>query len=50
MLYINGYGHDSGFSTKQRETLDDIGSLDMPEEHKVLVMIIGRANWIRKVF
>ena len=49
MLSINGYGHDSGFSTGQRETLDDIVSLDLPE-HEVLVMIIGRADWIRKVF
>ena len=50
MLSINGYGHDSGFNTGQRETLDDIVSLDSPDKHKVLVMIIGRADWIRKVF
>ena len=50
MLSINGYGHDSGFSTGQRETLDDIVSLDLPDEHEVLVMIIGRADWIRIVF
>ena len=50
MLSIDGYGHDSGFSTGQRETLDDIVSLDLPDEHEVLLMIIGRADWIRKVF
>ena len=50
MLSIDGYGHDSGFSTGQRETLDDIVSLDLPDKHKVLVMIIGIADWIRKVF
>ena len=50
MLSIDRYGHDSGFSTGQRETLDDIVSLDLPDEHEVLVMIIGRADWIRKVF
>ena len=50
MLSIDRYGHDSGFSTGQRETLDDIVSLDLPDKHKVLVMIIGRADWIRKVF
>ena len=50
MLSLDGYGHDSGFTTGQREKLDDIVSLDLPNEHKVLVMIIGRADWIRKVF
>ena len=50
MLSIDGYGHDSGFSTGQRETLDDIVSLDFPDKHKVLVMIIGRGDWIRIVF
>ena len=50
MLSIDGYGHDNGFSTGQRETLDDIVSLDLLDEHEVLVMIIGRADWIRKVF
>ena len=50
MLSIDGYGHDSCFSTGQRETLDDIVSLDLPDKHKVLVMIIGRADWIRIVF
>ena len=50
MLSIDGYGHDSGFSTGQRETLDDIVSLDLPEEHEVLVMIIGIVDWIRRVF
>ena len=50
MLSLDGYGLDNGFSIGQRETLDDIVSLDLPEEHKVLVMINGRANWIRKVF
>ena len=50
MLSINGYGHDSGFSTGKRETLDDIVSLDLPDEHEVLVMIIRRADWIIKVF
>ena len=50
MLSIDGYGHDSCFSTGQRETLDDIVSLDLLDKHKVLVMIIRRADWIRKVF
>ena len=50
MLSIDGYGHDSGFSTGQRETFDDIVSLDLSDKHKVLVMIIGIADWIRKVF
>ena len=50
MLSIDGYGHDSGFSTGQRETLDDIVSLDSLVKHKVLVMIIGRADWIIIVF
>ena len=50
MLSIDGPRHDNGFSTGQRETLDGIVSLDLPDKHKVLVMIIGRADWIRKVF
>lgn len=48
MLSLDGYGHDSGFSTGQRETLDDIVFLGLPDEHKVLVIIIGRVDWIRK--
>ena len=50
MLSIDGYGHDSGFNIGQRETLDDIVSLDLLDKHNVLVMIIEKADWIRKVF
>ena len=50
MFSIDGYGYDTSFSTGQREILDDIVSLDFPDKHKVLVMIIRRVDWIRKVF